>query len=46
MIEHIINTLKSAFDGVVELVGNVLGEGGEDGTGVFGAIADLSSNVF
>ena len=46
MIEHIINTLKSAFDGVAHLVGTVLGQGGEDGTGLFGAISELSSNVF
>ena len=46
MIEHIINTLKSAFDGIVDLVTGVVGTGGEEGTGVFGAIAELSSNVF
>ena len=39
MIEHLINTVKSAFDGVLGLVQNVFG-------GSFDAIGTLSSNVF
>ena len=39
MIEHLINTIKSAFDGVLGLVEDVFG-------GTFDAIGDLSSNVF
>ena len=39
MIEHLINTLKSAFDGVLYLVTNV-------SEGTFGAVSELSSNVF
>ena len=39
MIEHLINTVKSAFDNVLGLVTGVFG-------GTFDAISDLSSNVF
>jgi len=39
MIEHLINTIKSAFDGVLGLVENVFG-------GVSDAVGTLSSNVF
>ena len=39
MIEQLINTLSGAFTKVVDLVG-----GGLDG--VFGAVGNLSSNIF
>ena len=43
MIEHLINSVAHAFELVVGLAGGFLGT--EEG-GVFGAIAELSSNVF
>ena len=43
MIEHLINSVAHAFELVVGLAGSFLGT--EEG-GVFGAIAELSSNVF
>ena len=46
MIEQIITAVSTAFSRVITLVTDFLGNGGEEGTGVFGAISDLSSNVF
>ena len=46
MIEQIITAVSTAFSRLINLVTDFLGNGGEEGTGVFGAISDLSSNVF
>ena len=43
MIEQLINALSGAFTQVIDLVSGFIGT--EEG-GVFGAIAELSSNVF
>ena len=44
MISEIITAVSTAFGRVINLVSDFLG-GAEEG-GVFGAISDLSSNVF
>jgi hypothetical protein len=41
MIEQLITAVSNAFTRVVTLVGDIFG-----GEGIFGAIGDLSSNVF
>ena len=41
MISEIITTLGTAFEQVVDLVGDFFGQ-----EGLFGAIGDLSSNIF
>ena len=43
MIENLIDTLATAFQQVVDLVSGFLGT--EEG-GVFGAVENLSSNLF
>jgi len=43
MIEQLITAVSNAFTRVVSLVGDIFGGEGE---GIFGAIGDLSSNVF
>lgn len=45
MIENLINTLSLAFGRVVNLVGDIFGTGEEAG-GIFGAIGQLSSELF
>lgn len=45
MIETLITTLETAFEQVIGLVEGFFGAGEEEG-GVFGAIGNLSSNLF